>query len=93
MPRSEIDSLNEQADEKVDKDDGDEIELVADPLHSGLRAIGCIQPKYARLQLGFPVIPKEMDTAFSTLRRSIGETMAARMFSTSEKTPFSGVRS
>jgi hypothetical protein len=40
LPRSEIDSLNEQADEKVDKDDGDEIELVADPLHSGLRAIG-----------------------------------------------------
>lgn len=65
LPRSEIDSLNELVAEEVDKDDEDEIELAADPLHSGLRAIGCIQPKYVRLQLGFPVIPKEMDTAFS----------------------------
>jgi hypothetical protein len=64
LPRSEIDRLNEQVDEEVDEDE-DEVELAADPLHSRLRVIGCIEPKYVRLKLGFPVIPKEMDTAFS----------------------------
>jgi len=81
LPRSEIDRLNESVDE-----DEDEVELAADPLHSRLRAIGCIEPKYVRLKLGFPVIPKEMDIAFSKdLTGPISETMAARMFSISEK--------
>ena len=52
LPRSEIDRLNEPVDE-----DEDEVELA--------RAIGCIEPKYVRLKLGFPVIPKEMDITFS----------------------------
>jgi len=60
LPKSEINSLNEQIDE-----DHDEIDLAADPLHSRPRAIGCILPKYVRHQLGFPVSQKEMDTAFS----------------------------
>jgi hypothetical protein len=60
LSRSEINSLNEQIDE-----DEDEIDLTADPLHSRPRAIGCIRPKHVRLQLGFPVSPKEMDAAFS----------------------------
>jgi hypothetical protein len=60
LPRSEIDRLNEPIDEEVD-----EVELAADPLHSRLRAIGCIEPRYVRLKLGFPAIPKEMDIAFS----------------------------
>ena len=58
LPRSEIKSLNEEYSD-------DAVDLVDDVDHVQPRAVGRLTSKCIRSKLGFPVLVKEFDTAFS----------------------------